>query len=105
MTHTTRIQPTHPGKLLKDDYLAPYGITAAETARATGIPPSRLAEIFAGRRAITADTAIRLARFLHLDPQSFLNLQQHYDTVIAQATYAQRYARIRTSPKISVAGT
>jgi addiction module HigA family antidote len=85
-----KITPTHPGKLLYTEFLAPHGLTAAEVSRATGIPNSRLSEVFSGRRSITADTAIRIGRLLELDPQSFINLQAHYDLVTTQAALDAR---------------
>lgn len=70
---------THPGIILRTEFFEPLGITQLATARATGIPQSRLSEILAGRRAITADTAARLGRFFRVDPRNFLNLQTSYD--------------------------
>jgi len=70
---------THPGILLRHEFFEPLHVTQLAAARATGIPQSRLSEILAGRRAITADTAARLGRFFRVDPRNFLNLQSSYD--------------------------
>jgi addiction module HigA family antidote len=76
MTSTPR---THPGEILRTEFFEPLRITQLAAARATGIPQSRLSEILAGRRSISADTAARLARFFGVDARNFLNLQIAYD--------------------------
>jgi addiction module HigA family antidote len=81
---TKRIIPTHPGIVILDEYVRPYGITAKAVSEGTGIPASRLCEIFAGRRGISADTAVRMGRFLDIDPQFFINLQGTYDRIMAE---------------------
>jgi addiction module HigA family antidote len=81
----------HPGIILQEEYLDSMNLTQTQVAKATGIPQSRLSEICAGRRGITADTALRLGKFFGVEPQGFLNLQNHYD--LAEASAAFRAAK------------
>jgi len=97
MTHS-KITPTHPGIVLQKEFLEPYGLTAAKIARETGIPASRLCEIFAGRRGITADTAIRLGKLLGLNPQGFVNMQATYDRVMAEIAIEHARPPLRIKP-------
>jgi addiction module HigA family antidote len=71
--------PVHPGEILLEDFLKPLGITQYRLAKSIGVPQRRISEIVAGKRAITADTALRLSRFFGTDAQSWVNLQAHYD--------------------------
>jgi len=76
--------PVHPGEILLEDFLKPMGITQYRLAKAIGVPQRRIGEIVAGKRSITADTALRLARFFGTDAQSWMNLQAHYDLLVAE---------------------
>ena len=76
--------PVHPGEILVDDFLKPMGITQYRLAKSIGVSQRRIGQIVAGQRAITADTALRLARFFGTDAQSWVNLQAHYDLETAQ---------------------
>lgn len=78
------IPPVHPGEILLEDFLKPLGITRHSLAKSIGIPQRRMGKIVAGKKALTADTALRLARFFGTDAQSWVNLQAHYDLKIAQ---------------------
>jgi addiction module HigA family antidote len=98
MAHSHRIIPTHPGIVLWTEFLQPYGITRSEIAKATGIPNSRLTEIFSGRRSISAGTAIRIGKFLNLDPQNFINLQTGYDRIMAEIEFTQQRPPVRILP-------
>lgn len=80
---TTAFDPVHPGDVLAEQIEA-LSITAAEAARALGVPHSRLSQILHGRRAITADTALRLSRWLGTDDEFWMNLQTRYDLDIAK---------------------
>lgn len=74
------LSPIHPGAILQADWLAPLGVTAHRLATSIKVPPRRIDEIVRGKRGITADMALRLARFFGTaDPQFWLNLQTHYD--------------------------
>ena len=69
----------HPGVLLREEFFEPLKLTVACVARATGISQSTLSQIVNGRRPLTPDSAVRLARVLNVDAQWFVNLQAHYD--------------------------
>ncbi len=73
------LPPVHPGEILLEDFLKPLNITRYRLAKSIGVPQRRIDEICSGKRAITAETALRLALFFGTDPQSWLNLQTHYD--------------------------
>ena len=82
---THRMRPIHPGEILRDEYLAPLGMSVNALARALRVPATRLHEIVNERRAVSADTALRLARFFGGDAQSWLNLQSTYELRLAEA--------------------
>ena len=79
----TRLQPVHPGEILKHDFMEPYGLSSTALARAIGVTPARINEIVRGRRGITATTALRLAKYFGTDAQSWMNLQTHYELALA----------------------
>ena len=74
-----RLRPVHPGEVLREDYLVPQGLSVNALATALGVPATRMHEIVKERRAITADTAARLARHFGGDATSWLMLQADYD--------------------------
>ena len=74
-----RMRPVHPGEVLREDYLAPLGMSANALAVALSVPATRIHEIVNERRGISADTAERLARYFGGDAVSWLNLQATYD--------------------------
>ena len=75
--------PVHPGETLKEDFLKPLGLTAHRLAAQLMVPVTRVNDIVRGRRAITADTALRLARYFGTTPQFWMNLQTNYDLEVA----------------------
>jgi addiction module HigA family antidote len=79
-----------PGEILDKEFLEPMHITQYRLARDIGVPPRRINEIVKGRRAITADTALRLGRFFGMSPEFWLNLQSHYDLEQEQERLAGR---------------
>lgn len=83
------MRPVHPGEFLREDYLGPLGITANALAKALGVPASRINDIALERRGITADTALRLARYFGGDAQTWLNLQATYDLKVAQRDHGR----------------
>jgi len=89
------IATSHPGEILLEDWLKPMGITQYRLAKEIGVPQRRIGEIVAGRRGITADTALRLGRFFGTDAQSWLNLQDRYDTERALESLEPALGRIR----------
>jgi addiction module HigA family antidote len=78
------LEPVHPGEILAEEYLKPYGMTPYRLARGTGMTPSAVAEILRGQRSITANVALRLSRFLGGSPEYWLNLQRSYDLRVAR---------------------
>ena len=76
--------PVTPGEILKEDFLAEYGLSQNRLAKAIGISPNRIAEIVNNRRRITADTALRLSLYFGNSPEFWLNLQSHYDLKMAR---------------------
>jgi addiction module HigA family antidote len=76
---TKRLPPIHPGEVLLEDFLVPLGLTQYALARGLSVPPRRINEIVHGKRAITADTALRLGRFFGTSERFWLNLQTIYD--------------------------
>jgi addiction module HigA family antidote len=83
---TIKRQPTHPGKIIKEDYLLPLSITIVEMAENLGISRKTLSKIINGRGAITPDMALRLSRAFDTTPNLWLNLQKNYD--LWQAEYS-----------------
>ena len=77
-------RPIHPGEILAEDILAELGMNANQVAAALGVPANRISEILRGRRSITADTALRLGRWLGSSPQFWMNLQRSYDLEVAE---------------------
>lgn len=80
------LPPVHPGEVLLEEYLKPLGISQNRLARDLGGPAQRINEIIRKNRAVTVDTALRLARYFHTTPQFWLNLQMHYDLEMARET-------------------
>jgi addiction module HigA family antidote len=76
--------PVTPGEMLKEEFIAEYGISQNQLAKAIGISPNRIAEIVNNRRRITADTALRLGLYFGNSPEFWMNLQAHYDLKIAR---------------------
>ena len=76
--------PVTPGEMLKEEFLAEYGLSQNQLAKAIGISPNRIAEIVNNRRRITADTALRLGLYFGNSPEFWLNLQVHYDLKMAK---------------------
>ncbi len=79
-----RIAPSHPGEILRDEFLEPMEVSVYALANAVKVSRSRLNDIVLGRRAISADTALRLARYFGTTPEFWINLQSHYDLEIAK---------------------
>lgn len=80
----TRLNPVHPGEVLEADFMVSFGLSVGMLARAIGISPTRLNDIIRGRRGITAETALRLARYFGTDADSWLNLQNQYELAVAE---------------------
>lgn len=89
--------PIHPGEILADE-LTEIGITATELARQLGVPPNRISQIIAGKRAITGDTALRLGHWFGNSAQFWLNLQTAYDLRMAEAAIGKEVAALPVRP-------
>lgn len=81
--------PIHPGTILREDFLAPMALSAYAVAKALHVPQTRLGEILAGRRAVSADTALRLARYFGTTPAFWINLQTAFDLRTAEIEYGR----------------
>jgi len=90
-----KIRPISPGELLLEEFLKPLAITQYRLAKEIGVSQRRIGEIVAGKRAITADTDLRLAQYFGLSDGYWLRAQAHYDTQRARETMAQALSRIR----------
>lgn len=84
-----RMRPIHPGEILREEYLEPLGMSASALATALRVPAPRINDVARERRAITVDTALRLARYFNTTPQFWLNLQTAYDLKMAQEKQAE----------------
>jgi len=84
-----KIKPIHPGEILSEEFLKPFGITQYRIAKDISVSPRRINEIVRGLRAVTADTALRLGKYFNISPQFWLNLQSHYDLEIETDTLAK----------------
>jgi addiction module HigA family antidote len=73
------LDPIHPGEILREDFLKPFGISINQLARDLDVPPNRISMIVNGERSITADTALRLGTCFGMSPETWLNLQSEYD--------------------------
>lgn len=85
-----RLHPVHPGEVLLEEFLKPMGLSQNRLALGIGVHPRRINEIVLMKRSITADTALRLARYFGTSPQFWLGLQTDYDLDIAQERLGQR---------------
>ena len=91
----TRLDPVHPGEVLKHDFMEPLGLSATMLAKALGVTPARINEIVRGSRGITAETALRLARYFNTDARSWMNLHDRYELEIAARDKAEALRAIR----------
>lgn len=95
------LPPIHPGQILMDEWLAPLAITPYRLAKDIGVPPNRVTEIGRGERAISAETALRLARYFGTDARSWINLQTGYDLQTARRELGERLmseVKVRSPP-------
>ena len=76
---TKKLDPIHPGEVLLEEFLEPMGLSQNRIARDIGVPPRRINEIVHGKRRVTADTALRLAKYFKMSPEFWLGLQMDFD--------------------------
>jgi addiction module HigA family antidote len=88
-----RLPPVHPGEVLLEEFLKPLRITQYRLAKGLNVPPRRINEIVQGKRAITADTALRLARYFGTSERFWLNLQTGYDLEIQRDALKDRLSK------------
>jgi addiction module HigA family antidote len=93
MAQRKKMVPVHPGEILLQDFLLPMGISQYRLAKDTSVPPRRINEIVKGKRAISADTALRLSRFFGVSERFWLNLQTHYDVEVEKDRLGNRLER------------
>lgn len=90
---TNRMRPVHPGEILREEYLAELGMSVNALAKALKVPTPRINDVVRGRRGVSADTALRLARYLGTTPEFWLNLQATHDLRVAETSSGKRIAR------------
>src|SRR2546422_7441132 len=93
--------PVTPGEMLKEEFLAEYGLSQNQLAKAVGISPNRIAEIVNNRRRITADTALRLGLYFGNSPEFWMNLQTHYDLKMARRNLKPEDAKRIRSQRVA----
>lgn len=100
------LPPIHPGEILYEDLMKPLGLSQNKLAEELGVDPGRINQIVTGRRGITADTALRLARYFGTTPEFWMNLQTRYDLEIAKDAKAadiEKKVRVRSKSECAVA--
>jgi antitoxin HigA-1 len=88
-----KLAPIHPGEILSEEFLLPLGISQYRLAKDTSVPPRRINEIVRGTRAVSADTALRLARYFGLSERFWINLQARYDLEVEKDRLGSRLTR------------
>ncbi len=87
------LEPIHPGEILLEDFMKPLGVSINRLARDIVVPPGRISAIVNGKRAITADTALRLGKYFGVSPEVWMGLQADYDLRVAQRMIGAEVAR------------
>lgn len=93
MSFRNGMRPVHPGEVLREEYMKPLGLSANALAKSLKVPTPRVNEIVRERRGVTADTALRLARYFGGDARSWLNLQAAFDLRVAEQASARKIER------------
>ena len=88
-----KLKPVHPGEILREQFMAPLGLSMNKMAIDMRVPVTRIADIANEKRAVTADTALRLARYFKNSPVFWLNLQMRYDLEVAEDEIAEKIER------------
>ena len=90
-----KLDPITPGEILLEEFLKPMGLSQYRLAKEIGVPPQRISEIVAGKRAVTADTDLRMCRFFGLSNGYWLRAQVAHDTEVAERTIGQELKKIK----------
>jgi addiction module HigA family antidote len=98
-----KMKPVHPGEHLREDFLKPMKLSANRLAMDLHVPVTRIADILAGRRGITSDTALRLARYFKTTPEFWMNMQTRYELDVAEDEFLARIEREVQPREISAA--
>lgn len=85
-----KIEPIHPGEILSEEFMQPMGLSQYRLAKDVGVPPVRIHEIVHGKRAVTANTALRLARYFGMSDRFWMNLQVRYDLEVEKDRLGER---------------
>jgi len=93
---TRTVHSIHPGEILAEEFLRPLGLTEYRLAKSTSVPPRRINEIVRGTRSVTADTALRFARFFGTTAQFWMNLQTRYDLAKSERMLTPLLGRVVT---------
>ena len=93
MNEPEKLNPIHPGEVLLEEFLKPMGLSQNQLALSIRVPARRINEIVHGKRRVTADTALRLARYFKMSPQFWLGLQMDYDLDVAEDEIGERLDR------------
>lgn len=88
------MRPIHPGEILREEFLAPMNMTAATLARLLNVPANRISAIVREERSVTADTALRLARYFGGSAEFWIKLQTNYDLKVAQNSHGEEIKRV-----------
>lgn len=92
---TRKLPPIHPGEILREEFMQPLGLSSTALAKAIDVTPARVNDIVRERRGISADTALRLARYFGTDAQSWMNLQKNYELEKAKRELGSNLIHIR----------
>jgi addiction module HigA family antidote len=98
-------EPIHPGEILLEDFMKPLGVTQYRLAKETEVPPRRINEIVQGQRSVTADTALRLAKFFGTSEMFWLNLQARYDLELQKRKIAPVLSSVRSLTQLRESST
>ena len=88
-----KLKPVHPGEILREEFMVPLGLSMNRMAMALRVPVTRIADIVNEKRGITADTALRFARYFNNSPAFWMNLQTRYELEVAEDDLAERVER------------
>ena len=92
-----QLAPIPPGEILREEFMRPLGITVTALAREIAVPPNRISQIVNGKRALSADTALRLGKYFGMSPEVWLDLQSDYELRLARrTTWKHAEPRVRT---------